>query len=316
MSRVVLHIGANKTGSTSLQRRLFAAHAGICYRGEDGPAWTEQAPLLSALAEEDDLYAPLDAIAALFGDMRRAADGRVMVYSNEDISRSPLPTVCADRLARLLPEATVVLVVREQRQAIASWYVNHGAYLKGVPRRYWRRFVSFDAWMQHCLRFPRMGPLRGFDYGALVELYAARFPRVEVLIYEELLRDPPAYARRWAALLDLPPAAVEAALTGPRERRRHSRRTHAWHRLRSIWPAPMPPAGGERGRIDGMWHRWLDGGPAMRDWMSPEWQARIAEHYAAGNRLLADRCALDLARYGYAVAPVTAPAAAQPRTGT
>ncbi len=311
MSRVVLHIGANKTGSTSLQRRLFAARDEICYRGEDGPGWAALAPLFAALAEEDDLYAPLDAMADAFAAMRAAADGRVLVYSNEDISRSPLPTVCADRLARLLPEATVVLVVREQRQAIASWYVNHGAYLKGVPRRYWRRFVGFDEWMQHCLRFPRMGPLRGFDYAALVELYAARFERVEVLIYEELLADPTAYARRWAALLGLEPAVVEAALTGPRERRRHSRRTLTWSRIRSVWPAPMPPATATR--FDSLWQRWLDGGPAMRDWMSPDWQSRIAEHYAAGNRRLAERCGLDLARYGYALEPHSA---ARPRTGT
>ncbi len=314
MARVVLHIGANKTGSTSLQRRLFAARDTICYRGEDGPGWTEQAPLFTALVEEDDLYAPLDAIAAAFAEMRAEAAGRVMVYSNEDISRSPLPTVCADRLARLLPEATVVLVVREQRQAIASWYVNHGAYLKGVPRRYWRRFVGFDEWMEHCLRFPRMGPLRGFDYDALVALYAARFSRVEVLIYEELLTDPAAYAGRWGALLGVERAVVERALGGPRERRRYSRRLHNWSRIRSAWPALMPASGAAGGGLDSLWLRWLEGGPAMRDWMTPAWQARIAERYADGNRRLADRVGLDLQRYGYALAPSAA--RTRPRTGT
>jgi len=297
MSRVVLHIGANKTGSTTLQRRLFATHDRLCYRGEDGPGFAGHRPLLEALVDEDDLYVPMADLDAVFSEMRADAAGRTCVYSNEDIARSPVPTACADRLARLLPEAMVVLVVRDQRTAIPSWYVNHGAYLKNVPRRYWRRFVGFDEWMEHCIAFPRLSPLRGFDYAALAELYAARFERVEVLLYEELARSPEAYAARWGDILGLPTEDVRAALDGPRERTRHTRRAFRWHRLSD----GMPRVGRLPAGVVDRWDDFLAGGRPMRDWMSPEWTDRIASMYADSNTRLATRFDVPLAAHGYAL---------------
>ena len=159
--RQLIHIGGNKTASTSLQRRLFAKHPGIQYLGEDCEGYTELRTILDSLVADDDSHFNFETAKELFsGRFNVRNKDATCVYSNEDIMTSFLPSVCAARLKALLPDAHVVMVIRNQLSVWPSWYANHGAYLKNVPRRYWKQHVGFDEWLDYCFSFPTRTPLK------------------------------------------------------------------------------------------------------------------------------------------------------------
>ena len=59
MRQVVIHIGANKTASTTLQRALFRRHASIHYMGEDAHGYDGYRSVVNSMVNDDDLHFPL-----------------------------------------------------------------------------------------------------------------------------------------------------------------------------------------------------------------------------------------------------------------
>ena len=149
--RKIIHLGANKTGSTTLQRNLFSQLSDIVYLGEDCKNYFLYKNSLDSLVSDDDVYYSSSDLESIFNEVVKDSDKSIFLYSNEDILTSRVPTQCARRLHNLMPEAEILLVIRNQIDAIQSFYSNHGSFLKNVPKNYWRRYVSFDDWMNYCL---------------------------------------------------------------------------------------------------------------------------------------------------------------------
>jgi len=292
----LIHIGANKTASTLLQRRLFAKHPAIAYLGEDCADFDGIGKELETLIQRDDSYFDERSAEELF--RRRAEEpGRsVLVFSSEDILTARHPSVCATRLKRLMPDAKVVLVVRNQLSTWPSWYINHGAYLKGVPKRYWRRHVRFEEWLDYCFAFPDQTPVEAMNYWRHWETFAKAFGReqINVLLYEDLIKDPSAYYGQWAELLGLPAAEVAAQLTGKRERNRYSHRRFCFDR----WKASIPLS---ETFLESLLSSWMDRGAPAETVLPPEKEKDIRNYYAAGNRSLEEMTGLPLAQNGYPV---------------
>jgi Sulfotransferase family len=303
---VVVHIGANKTASTTLQRALFARSPRISYLGEDCERYEVIRETLDSLVWDDDLHYQRDAVKELFGRALAMRGGRTLVYSNEDIMRSRVPALCAGRIRELLPEAEIVMVVRNQLTALPSWYTNHGAYLKGVPRRYWRRYVSFDEWMSHCLAFLNYSPLDGFFYQRQAALYATLFgrDRIHVLLYEDFVGDRDRFVKDFCAILGIDAGEAARALAGSHERRRYTMRTHRYHQFRSWFlPGRDLTRGIPGGRaLEHAWTRLLESGAPADGFMSDAWRARIIDLYGKDNRKLADEYGLPLREHDYPLA--------------
>jgi hypothetical protein len=297
LARSVIHIGANKTGSTTLQRCLFARSEELLYLGEDCDGYDEYAKTLNSLVSDDDLHYMEKEAAGLFRSFRERAGARTLIYSNEDITTSRVPAQCARRLRQLMPDSLVLLVIRNQLTAIPSWYVNHGAYLKHVPRRYWRRYVSFDDWMDHCLRFLNYSPLDGFFYSRILGLYAGLFgrDRIRVLLYEDFLKDEAGFVEALCAILEIDAKASMQLLAGRRERTRKTMREHRYHRFRG-W---FFPGAGRSADAPGLLAGFLSGGPPANGFLSDAWRARVQELYERDNSELAREYGLPLYRYGY-----------------
>ena len=307
---VVVHIGANKTASTTFQRALFARSPRISYLGEDCERYDEIRETLDSLVWDDDLHYRRAEVSELFGRALAARGDRTLVYSNEDIMRSRVPALCARRIRELLPEAEIVMVVRNQLTALPSWYANHGAYLKGVPRRYWRRYVSFDEWMSYCLAFLNYSPLDGFFYQRQAALYASLFgrERIHVLLYEDFVGDRDRFVKDFCSLLGVDAGDAGRALEGSHERRRYTMRSHRYHRFRS-WFLPnrdltrLVPGGGALSRA---WMGFLEAGAPADGFMSDAWRTRIVDLYGADNQKLAREYGLPLREHGYPLAADTA----------
>jgi Sulfotransferase domain len=302
--KAVIHIGGNKTGSTTLQRGLFAAERRIRYLGEDCDGYAELRPLLESLVQDDESFFDAAATAAMFAQRFGGEGGWARVYSNEDIMTSRLASVSAQRLKKLMPDATVVMVMRNQLTAWPSWYANHGAFLTWVPRRYWRRPVALEEWLDFCFAFPKRTPVEALNYFRFFRMFADLFgaDQVNVMFYEELLENPARYYARWDELLGLPAGEAFKALHGKAERRRNSARRLAYDHWKAKATAVVPGfAALESGLMKRAptLARWIDGGVAARIELPVAWKTRIRDYYASTNSQLAELVGLDMARYGY-----------------
>jgi hypothetical protein len=302
--KTLIHIGGNKTASTLLQRRLFAKHPGIRYLGEDCEGYSDFRPILNSMVSDDDSHFDFAAAERIFAARFASSNqGEVCVFSNEDIMTSPLPSVCASRVKELMPDAHIVMVIRNQLTTWPSWYANHGAYLKGVPRSYWRKHVTFDQWLEYCFSFPKQTPVEAMNYDRYFEIFSKKFgrDRIHVLMYEELLADAPTYYKRWADLLGIPRLMIQQYLSMHVERGRNSaRRMHYdyWSSRLSWIPGLDAAQKLILSSFKGL-GAWLDAGPAVKVVLPQAWAARISDYYRESNARLAERTKLDLGRYGY-----------------
>ena len=294
--RKIVHIGANKTASTLLQRRLFACHPAIAYLGEDCRDYSALRPLLETLIQKDDSYYDEGRTRELFEKAEGESGKTTMVFSSEDILTSRHPSVCAARLGRLMPSATVVLVLRNQLAVWPSWYINHGAYLKGVPRRYWRRPVTFDDWLEYCFAFPDQTPVEAMNYWRHWQIFSKVFgaENIKVLLYEDLVRSPAAYYAGWSEIFGIPHEEIAALIGGQRERTRYTQRRFTFDQ----WKGAVPIA---CRLVEPLLGSWLEGGGAAQVSLPPGRELQIKEYYAQGNRAIAEATGLCLSPYGYPV---------------
>jgi hypothetical protein len=186
----VVHVGYHKSGTTWLQEQLFRHEA-------RGFAWLSLSSKRTDFVWADDFeFDPAVYRAQLAPGLARAAErGLVPIVSSERLSGNPHSggydsRTLADRLHAVLPDARILIVIREQRSMILSSYAQYvragGAcslrdYLRG-PR-------------DHRMPWFR---LAHFRYDGLIRHYQDRFGSERVLVeaYERFRDDPAAYVKR------------------------------------------------------------------------------------------------------------------------
>jgi hypothetical protein len=191
---MLIHIGFHKTASTALQEHVFGDPAtGFVRWAEDRklahPYLVCHSPLAPIPDQARDELLGLDAAAK--------AGGKCLVVSHERLSGYYATggfdsAAIARRMAEAFPEARILIVVREQRAMLESFYSQYVSDGGVLP------FAKFMRPMpQTRLRAP------GFDpdfllYDRLVQLYRGLFgaDRVLVLPFELLKARPGEYVRR------------------------------------------------------------------------------------------------------------------------
>ena len=200
MTGPLIHIGYHKTATTWLQRRVFNDDAGgfvrVGQKSEIDEAFVIPGPFR------------FDAAAARASiDRLMPADG-VPVISHERLSGFDQlggydANVIAQRLAETYADASILIVIREQRDIMRSAYKQRiKKFGTETPDKYWR------ARKQRGRRW--VGPsLDVYEYHDLIARYQDLFgpQRVLVLPYEQLLRDPLSFVDAIRAHAGLPPAA-------------------------------------------------------------------------------------------------------------
>jgi hypothetical protein len=306
MPQAFIHIGANKTGSTTLQRWLFAKSTDLVYLGEDCAGYENYRDTLNSLVSDDDLHFVYEEAREIFRGFMVSRGEKTFLYSNEDIMTSRVPTQCAQRLHEFLPDAEILVIVRNQLTAIPSFYANHGAYLKMVPRRYWRRYVSFDEWMDYCTEFIKYSPLDSYFYYRILNLYASLFgkQRIHILLYEDFVNDKEGFIHDLCGILRIQEPEALRLLRGKRERRRNTKREFRYHRFRSWFLRGKSfsyhlPFGAAFTRV---WYDFLERGAPADGFMSDYWRNKIIELYKEDNTKFAKEYHLRLKEYAYPVA--------------
>jgi hypothetical protein len=303
MPRTVIHIGANKTASTTLQRCLFAKSNDLVYLGEDCVGYEKYRDTLNSLVSDDDIHFSYEFARELFHNFVSSSGEKTALYSNEDIMTSRVPTQCAHRLKEFLPDAEIMIVIRNQLTAIPSMYANHGAYLKMVPRRYWRRYVPFDDWMDYCMTFIKYSALDSFFYHRILDLYSSLFGKknIHILLYEDLVNNKEKFVTDLCRILRIEAKEVSTLLSGQRERRRNTIRELRYHQFRSrfLWGRSISrylPYGEVLSR---KWRNFLEKGGPANGFMPDYGRSRISELYKEDNLKLSQDYHLPLKEYEY-----------------
>jgi len=260
----VIHIGANKSASTTLQRHLFSKCEDIVYVGEDCERYEENKKMLDSLVSDDSCNFSYVKTKQMMDQYLKQVDSQTFLYSNEDVMTSRVPSQCRDRLFHLLPDSKILLIMRNQFDAIISWYANHGAYLKQVPRRYWRKHVEFDEWMNYCLEFFTYSPLTSFLYHKHLALYASSFGKenIRILLFEDFIHNKDKFLEQLTNLLQISKTKAEALIHNKHERPRSSQKKH-------------------------------------NIILSKEWKDKIRQIYAEDNHRVMQQYGVDLHQYNY-----------------
>jgi hypothetical protein len=200
----LIHIGLHKTGTTWLQQSIFNderfGFARVRPNAIVDDAFLTGNPYSFDAQRAAELLRPFidDATAA----------GRVPVLSHERLSGNPVldrwdARVVADRLRETLPDARVLIVIREQRSMMLSMYKQYVRTSGTLPvERLWRDRRPEEQ------RWPA-ADLAAFEYEHLIAYYRSRFGEEAVLAlpYELIQHDPAAFAGRILSFAGLEPAA-------------------------------------------------------------------------------------------------------------
>ena len=308
--RPVVHIGYHKTATSWFQARVYPAV----------PGWR----MVDRTAVRATL---LDACPFLFdGAAARARlgveDGPPAIICEEDLSgvlhnghvSQLVGKEAAARIHAALPDARIVIFVRAQESAVASWYMQ---YLREGGTRSIRRYLFPDAYrhLGHVRPFklPHFR-FRQLDYTGLVQSYDALFGRENVFVYpyEALRRDPAALLARMRADLGLPLPEVAGAggnNTGYRRGLIPLLRFANLFTVRSVIDKAvlfhLPYWYIARKWLFAKLNRWaLFGPPAgARNLLDDETRTFVRQRFWRSNQWLEARLGVPLAPLGYAVEP-------------
>lgn len=288
----VIHIGANKTASTLFQRRLFAKHPAITYIGEDCASYEVLQEDLAKLVHEDDSVYDEKKMIKFFDKMQK--DDKTFVFSNEDIMGTRHPTQTAHRLKKLLPNAQVVMVIRNQMTTFPSWYVNHGSFLKPVPKSYWKKYVSFEDWLEYCFNFPYSTPLEAMNYEKYYKIFKEVFgaENIHIFLYEEFLENKISFYEKWAKILNISSDEISQYLDGFQERSSLSVFDFRIHKISKFSPLLSKVAKKSLKKV-------LDNKNSVKIKIPKKYKKRVEDYYASGNTLLNKELALELEQYNY-----------------
>ncbi|NNK64841.1 MAG: hypothetical protein HKO98_16690 [Gemmatimonadetes bacterium] len=204
--RVVLHVGLQKTASTYLQRQVFPAARGLTFVSRP---YTQAGHAFNLLQYADaSLYDP-SVLEAEFQRLRDRSRGGPLLVSDELFSGFPYyaylnRATIAERLAAAVPDAHVVLFLRNQRDLIWSlynqytklgWYSNQldadFLYAPGsgmTPEQWFQGDRGGDR-TQRFISNRSIFSIEHFRFSALLDLYERLFAHVHVFLFEDFVDD-------------------------------------------------------------------------------------------------------------------------------
>ena len=301
---MIIHPGFIKTGTTSLQQFLFGAHPQLHAFGHphQSPLDTRLSGALRAIdgfGDEPQVLgaAVADAVAAW-------PVGRVPLLSDETLTADPrLAAATARRLHRHFPQARILFTLRRQEDLIRSFYGRHGRVLGDAPAPYTNRHVSFAAWLEHASRQAPAGVLGMADFARTIELYRGLFgtERISIVLLEEWMADPDAFARRLSAILGVDAGTTRRLLGDRRTHRQERARMVGYDRFGKRFPMVARLATRLPRGVRGVAGAFLRRGATQRVEWPTGWRERLRERYAPGNRELVERYGLPLREHGYAL---------------
>lgn len=289
-----IHIGIEKTATTTLQNHLYSKHSQIIYLGRPY-ADPEFGKLIEAIYLNGSLtfgYHHWREIADKVVKMQ--SKGKIVGLSEEFLA-SWITHDCglvANRLRELFGPSKIVITIRRQTDLLPSLYMDT---IKMRP------FQSFDDWL--CAG---LDPAHGFtfhlyDFKALADYYINLFGRenVGLFLFEEFVENKPWFIAKMSEFLGIDAIEAQRLLEGKHENPRKGQRLVLYKAFRSkLFPAVafsayIPNA------LNQAVQRFLHGGNPARIYLSDNAREAIEKAFGESNAYLANSYHLPLAKYGY-----------------
>ncbi len=319
-----VHIGLPKTGTKTLQWRLFAEHPEIYYLGRfDGPAYKARygrfdccrdatvQTVMNEIAYSAQTDPDLPRCRRLLEEAltpAREAD-LVPVWSWESYATDTLAKrrIRARNLKALFGDARIAITLRNPVALLESAYFQvlkrrnvGGSGKRGRPLFY----TTIAAWLEDNLQGSIMPHL---EYAETIRTYVDLFGRenVSVLLFENLQNDPAGFIANLCQTIGIDPDAGVRLTAGRGDNARWTRaQLDRLQRLDASFAKSLVfLMSGRKTRrrmldLDDAGIPRVPGEQASAP-MPPEWRKRIFEITADGNRWLVDTYDLPVARYGY-----------------
>lgn len=215
MPKHFIHIGMPRTGSTFLQTKVFPKLSNVSFYGL--PYTHFNHAFSRMLFSDESLYDP-----TVFSKEIAKLEGEKILLSNENFIGQSMfwahgnRTRIAERLSAAMPDATIILFIRNQLDLLRSLYAIgvYGNIGKKPEEFFWQNKPDYTLeeykknpaidWEDYALynTFEATEHLEGYDYLPLIELYKKHFPNVEVFLFEQLQHEPEKVAERLQFVLD------------------------------------------------------------------------------------------------------------------
>ena len=331
-TQTILHIGMPKTGTTTLQKRLYAHHSDVCYLGKFYPPqdyFLNEGIERMICAIRDGWVADKLAeqsrqqVAAILGETDRNA----LIWSDEEAtltSRVRLQQRAID-YQKIFGDCKILLTMRNalpyvqslHRHLVTTYQVDRSRKLmsKQLKRSYWEkpRFLSMAQWLETLGYTPDQPDKYGvdnlIDVNAIAEIFADVFgsDNVAIFLFEHMVEDFDDYVSELSQFLNIDANESLKLLSGHRDASATSLATVANMQkiCESSWRTLLFQSAPQslRNRMAGI--------PAVSEKTPttlpvelevPEnWQQRINETASLSNQQLVKNWNLPLEQYGYSL---------------
>lgn len=286
-TKLVIHLGYPKTGTTTFQNRVFPNHPDIDYLGKFIPShryrehetfFQVDALIRTNLLHPIDVTPLRDYIQRIREDSSQSA---VLLSSESFLHPTAIDIgVVIKRIKSVFEPCKILLTIREQLDVLRSFHYMHGQYgqyfyvdsLNDNERLKYP--MAFDKWVELQRRAPDKNLLGTLRYYEVISSLIGHFGQdsVHVALYEELVSDASSYARKLSRAMGI----NEEITVGLLAKHRDNATTRPSFR-------------------DRLMRRWRQYEPGA------EQTAFVAEYYRAGNKALGELLSLPLASFGYKV---------------
>lgn len=307
-SDFVVHIGAPKTATTFLQYDVFNIHQDIHNIGrpfgETSNRWFTEHICNAEINEYDK-----DRLSIWVDDARKFADEydkKAVVLSDEALCRGRLNTVTAQRLSEIIPDAKILLTIRNQKTVLGSYYTSHGRILRSAPEKLVGTHLTFSEWFDFDVgRYPFsfLGAVRYYDLAKIYQTYFKR-QNIYIAMYEDLIHDKNKYADVLSNVLNIAKNNILTLLETPARNKGVSGSLVKYLDARQKLPDWFRPSkmlpGGEKLRA--LWLKRLSDGKGFAPTFTQDEARWIAAAYGRGNALLKEEYGLPVEKYDYPLA--------------
>jgi hypothetical protein len=301
----VLHIGLQKTASTTLQDTVFAEQDQFVYLGPLDNKFPEPVKeLVARISFQDSFdYEPQQTRAIVDG-LRRVDKPFLVSSEGFSVEGGADRGLIAERLRVLFAPAKILIVLRAQPALCQSMYLHHvrSSGQRAKPFAEWLDDDYGDIYFRGHYRV-------GLDYEQLVRTYEELFGSENVIVLPlELIKDKNSlFTSVLGELFHMPAARVRALMDGNVANARLSRRHMFAVQVQNLLPNGTNLALLGRRFMPGPLYDRVRGfvvsGQRVESPEVPEkWRARIFDMCARGNAELQKRKNLPLAELGYPVA--------------
>lgn len=303
----VVHVGFSKTGTTTLQKHLFAKHKEIKFPGK--PYGDEVfKDLIHELIMKESIAYDASKLKTYIGesgllDLREGK--KVWVVSDEmfvSYSKVRDKGMVAHRVRDVFGDCKILITIRNQGDLLRSAYLSRGRYLSDVPRRFLGLGVSYEDWIALSLTNYERGYINHGDYYKTVVYYSRLFGKenICVLMLEEFIHDREKYMEKLSGFLGVDKQEALECVKNAHEHKDMTGEELDYELIRSVF-FPLHNTVLFKGisKAASKWKHRKDKSSEAQVDLSPEIRERLDEIFRPGNRELVKEFGLPLEKYGY-----------------